>query len=241
MSLKACVAVMALCLAWAPALVLAGAPADGPRIDPDVLDEGFLVAHPDLRWRAEGLRAYHEQDYERALKYLLRASRFADKPSQAMIAGMYWDGVGVPQDRPLGYAWMDIAAERFYADFIAYREAYWNALDEAARADALHRGQAILAEHGDDVAKPRLEKVLRREARQATGSRLGHVGHMVIVPYTGPLAGTGLTLRGDQYYAAEYWEPEAYWRLQDRIWKAPERERVDVGDLEHVGAGSGRD
>ena len=61
-------------------------------------------------------------------------------------------------------------------------------------------------------------------------------GNLVIVPNTGPLADTEITLRGDQYYAPEYWEPEAYWRLQDRIWKAPVRERVDVGDVEQVEA-----
>ena len=48
------------------------------------------------------------------------------------------------------------------------------------------------------------------------------------------MAGTGMTLRGDQYYADKYWEPKAYWRLQDEIWKAPLRERVDVGDVEQV-------
>lgn len=80
--------------------------------------------------------------------------------------------------------------------------------------------------------------MLRREGRQTTGSRLGVPGNLTIVPFTGPLAGTGITLRGDQYYATEYWEPEAYWRLQDRIWKAPVRERVDVGDVEQVDTGA---
>lgn len=239
MSRKASLAVLLLCLVAMPVAASGGSSAEGgPKIDPDVLTEGFLVAHPDLRWRAEGVRAYEEQDYDQALEYLKRAARYADKPSQAIIAGMYWDGVGVPQDRPLAYAWMDVAGERLYHDFILYREAYWNALDEAGRADALQRGQAILAEYGDDAAKPRLEKTLRRERGQVTGSRVGFVGYMTIVPNTGPLAGTGITLRGDQYYAREYWEPEAYWQLQDRIWKAPARERVDVGDVEQVDPGA---
>ena len=237
MSWKTCLAAGVLCLAAAPVAASGESAAEGgPRIDPDVMVEGFLVAHPDLRWRGEGLRAYGKQEYTRALEYLKRAALYADKPSQAIVAAMYWDGVGVEQDRPLAYAWMDIAAERLYHDFVLSREAYWNALGEAERAEALRRGQAILAEYGDDVAKPRLEKTLRRQARQATGSRLGFVGNLVIVPNTGPLADTEITLRGVQYYAPEYWEPEAYWRLQDRIWKAPVRERVDVGDVEQVEA-----
>lgn len=231
-------------LLWACAVAVpAAAPAmagQEPEMDPAVLTEGFLAAHPDLRWRGEGVRAYEKQDYARALEYFQRAARYADKASQAMVAGMYWNGLGVGQDRPLAYAWMDIAAERLYHDFIVFREVYWEALGAAEREEALRRGQAILAEYGDDVAKPRLERILARERRKSTGSRVGYTGALTIVPFNGPLADTGITLRGDQYYAAKYWEPDAYWRLQDAIWKAPARERVDVGDVEQVEAAEER-
>ena len=50
----------------------------------------------------------------------------------------------------------------------------------------------------------------------------------------GPLAGTGMTLRGDEYYAPQYWQPEKYWQLQDALWKAPLKGRVRVGELESV-------
>ncbi len=139
-------------------------------IDPAVLTDGFLGAHPDLRWRNAGIQAYREKDYEMALVYFRRAARYADKPSQAMIAEMYWEGRGVPQDRPIAYAWMDIAAERLYPDLVAFRERYWDALSEAERAEALERGQEILAQYGDEVAKPRLEAVLRRARRQRRAS-----------------------------------------------------------------------
>jgi TPR repeat protein len=206
-----------------------------PQIDPDVLTEGFLAAHPDLRWRAEGVRDYAAGRYEVAMSELKRAARYADKPAQAMIAEMYWEGVGVPRDRALGYAWMDIAAERMYHDFLAFREAYWNQLSDGERKDAIARGRAVLAEYGDDAAKPRLEKVLRREGRNVTGSRVGFTGNLRIIPFTGPLAGTGMTISGDRYYAKEYWEPKAYWKLQDKIWKAPPpHPRVDVGPLQPV-------
>lgn len=206
-----------------------------PGIDPAVMTEGFLAAHPDLRWRREGIQAYERGDFDTALAYFKRAARHADKPSQAMVADMYWRGVGVAQDRALGYAWMDLAGERLYPDFIGFREQYWNALDEAERADAIERGQAILAEYADEVAKPRLEKVMRRERRNVTGSRVGFVGSLTIIPMTGPLAGTGMTLSGDQYYAREYWEPRRYWALQDSLWRAPVLGRVRVGDVEQAG------
>lgn len=205
-----------------------------PKIDPAILTDGFLSAHPDLRWRREGIQAYEKGDYETALAYFKRAARHADKPSQAVVADMYWRGQGTAADRAIGYVWMDLAAERLYQDFVVFRERYWAELSEAERNDAVARGQALYAEYGDDVAKPRLETILRRERRKTTGSRLGFVGNLTIIPQTGPLAGTGMTLSGEQYYAEKYWEPQRYWQLQDEIWKAPLRGRVRVGDPERA-------
>lgn len=218
-------------LACAPALAWAK---DGKRggINPEVLTEGFLAAHPDLRWRKQGMLAYEKQDYPRALEHFKRAAHYADKPSQAMVAEMYWQGIGAPGDRVLGYIWSDLAGERLYPDFIAIREHRWSQLDESERSQAIERGQAILDEYGDAAAKPRLERVLRSERRRVTGSRVGFVGAMTIIPMTGPLAGTGMTLSGDEYYAKKYWEPSEYWRMQDEVWRAPIRGRVRASDLQ---------
>ncbi|SFV32103.1 MULTISPECIES: SEL1-like repeat protein [unclassified Pseudoxanthomonas] len=223
-----------LVLAVTLGLVAVPAVAQEAKIDPAVLTEGFLAAHPDLRWRAEGVRSYEKKDYAAALAELERAAYYGDKPAQAIIAEMYWSGTGVAADRALAYIWMDIAAERLYHDFLVRREGFWRALSEAEQRDAIARGQALLAEYGDDAAKPRLEKVLRREMRRVTGSRVGFVGNLTIIPQTGPMAGTGMTLSGDEYYAPKYWQPEKYWQLQDAIWKAPLKGRVRVGDVETV-------
>ena len=79
-----------------------------PGISPELMTEGFLSAHPDLRWRREGLHAYANKNYGEAMQYFQRAARYADKPAQAMIAEMYWKGIGFPQDRGLvmrGWTW----------------------------------------------------------------------------------------------------------------------------------------
>ena len=206
-----------------------------PGISPELLTEGFLAAHPDLRWRREGLHAYANQRYDEAMNHFLRAAKFADKPSQAMIAEMYWKGIGVPRDRPLGYAWMDLAAERFYSNFVILREQYWGGIGEIERQDAITRGQPLLAEYGDDVAKPRMARVLRKE-RPVTGSRVGFVGNLQIIPFTGPNAGTGLSIRADEYYAPKYWKADEYFKWQDQVWHAPpvKQGRVEVGDLERA-------
>lgn len=202
-----------------------------PGIAIEAMTEGFMAAHPDLRWRREGLHDYANGRHGQAMTHFLQAARYADKASQAMVAEMHWQGIGVPQDRALGYAWMDLAAERRYPNFLILRESYWDQLDESTRAEAIERGQAVYAEYGDEVAKPRLEKVLRREKRKLTGSRTGFLGNITIIPNTGPLAGTGMSIPGERFYAKEYWEPERYWALQDTIWKSPPRGEVHVGDL----------
>lgn len=207
-----------------------------PGISPEMMTEGFLSAHPDLRWRREGLHAYANKRYDEAMRYFLRSARYADKPAQAMIAEMHWKGIGVPQDRALGYAWMDLAAERFYSNFVIMREQYWGVLDEAQQREAIERGQPLLTEYGDDVAKPRMAKILRKQ-RAMTGSRVGFVGNLQIIPFTGPNAGTGMTIRGDEYYAPKYWRAEKYFEWQDEVWQAPptRKGRVEVGDLENAG------
>lgn len=211
-----------------------------PGISPQLMTEAFLAAHPDLRWRREGLHAYANGHYDQAYRHFLRAARYADKPAQAMLAEMHWKGIGVPQDREIGYAWMDLAAERLYSAFVVLREAYWQQLDPGQRTQAIERGQALLAEYGDVAAKPRMVKVLRRHSG-VTGGRVGFVGNLEIIPLTGPNAtgipGGGLRIRGDDYYAPKYWQPERYFEWQDEAWDAiPRTGRVEVGDLERADA-----
>ena len=198
--------------------------------------QGFLTAHPDLGNRLQGLDSLEDKNYKRALDDFRRAARYGDKPSQGVIAEMYWKGIGVAQDRMLGYVWMDLAAERFYSNFLIKREEYWRTLNESEQRDAIVRGQPLLAEYGDDVAKVRMAKVLRKE-RSVTGSRVGFVGNLEIIPFTGPNAGSGMTIRADEYYAPKYWQADKYFEWQDQVWDAPaaRKGRVEVGDVEQAG------
>lgn len=192
--------------------------------------EAFLNSHPDLKFRLQGLQRYEKGDRDRAFELFRRAARYADKPSQAMIAEMYWNGDGVPRDRALGYAWMDLAAERQYKTMVLKRETYWNALDEGERRRAIQQGEAVYADYGDAVAQKRLEKRLRQAKWDTTGSRVGHVGALSIRIDTpaGPR-----TVRGDEFYAREFWEPALYWKWQETTWNAPGAGAVEVGPLTH--------
>ena len=220
----------AACAAGCESLAAEGV--DRQRIDADVVellgDPGFLDAHPDLRWRGRGVEALEDRRHRAAMTYFRRAARYADKPSQAMIAEMLWKGEGGEPDRGTAYAWMDLAAERGYPAFLAMRERYWNGLAAAERVRALEAGGPLYDEFGDDVAKSRLERVLDRARRNVTGSRLGITGTLKVQVY-GP--GGWTTMDGSVYFRPQLWNPDLYWEWQDSVWRAPPRGRVSVGPI----------
>lgn len=225
------IAMLGLGMAFSSQL-LAQEPNEAPKPDVVVQAQGFLVYHPDIDFRGKGLRAFQDGFLGDAVTYFTKAARYADKASQAMIGEMHWNGTGVPQDRALAYAWMDLAAERLYPAFLANRERYWQALSEAERERAIEVGLPLYEDYGDDVAKPRLERELRRGQRNITGSRVGLVGALEI-RIAGP-GGEPISISGDQYYADKYWRAERYWEWTDEIWSAPPKGRVDVGELQRL-------
>lgn len=207
--------------------------------------EGMAAAHPDFRWRRAALVEIEAGRQQLAQKYLERAARYADKSSQALIAERYWQGEGVSRDRALAYAWMDLAAERGYVLFAGHREKYWASLDRAERARALSVGQAVYAEYGDEVAKPRLEALLRRGQSRMTGSSAGSRNGVQVyaAPSFNPSGGAGIGKHGTanpiayigpllpNYYAAHLWKPDLYWKWQDTLHAELSVGLVSVGDL----------
>jgi hypothetical protein len=186
--------------------------------------------HPDLEYRMFGVERFRRGQYDEAMTLLRRAARFGDKPSQGLIAEMYASGHGVPVNIARAYAWMDLAAERGYKDFVIRRERYWARMGEADRARAVAEGQAIYAEFGDAVAKPRFAEQLRKASKEGVGSRTGFAGSVKV---TVPSAFGDQTLDAAQLRSFDYWDPKKYWALQDALWKSPGG-RVDAGDLQDV-------
>lgn len=192
----------------------------------------FLNAHPDLKFRYEGWVAYQAGDYGRALEHFGTAARYADKASQAMIAEMSWQGRGRPVDRPIAYAWADLAAERGYPRFVRLREQYWRALDEAERERSISEGRLLLEEYGDAVARPRIDAFLAKAAKRDYRSGVS-VGKPREIRVVGP-GGSMVSIPGHRFYAPKYWDPVQYQAWQDEIWAAPPKGEVDVGDVEQV-------
>ena len=199
----------------------------GPKAE--VLTDSFLYYHPDLKYRMLGLKRFQEGQHGEAYEAFRKSAKYADKASQAMVAEMLWDGIGVPADRVMAYVWMDLAAERGYKNFVVLRERYWARLSEAERVAAAEGGAPVYAEFGDVVAKPRMEAKLRHGRRETTGSRTGMVGNLkILIP--GP--GGFTSVDGSTYYAEHYWKPDTYFDWQDQIWRDPPTGSVEVGPLQ---------
>lgn len=210
----------------APRAKAAAAPSD-PTDDPVMITAGFLNGHPDLRFRMLGMEKLRGNDQVAAFGFFQRAGFYSDKVSQAMVAEMLWNGTGVTANKPLAYAWMDLAAERGYKGFVELRERYWAALDAAGQQQAVAEGEAVYARFGDEAAMPRLSQAMRREQRRMTGSRTGFAGNLKIyVP--GP-NGVDEQIDGSKFYDERYWDPDKYRQYQDSIWMTPRVGRVDVG------------
>ncbi len=197
-----------------------------------VQSRSFMNSHPDLRSRSLGMQSYQKKDYKEAMRQFRKGAYYADKPSQAMVAEMLWNGEGIEQNRPEAYAWIDLSAERLYKDLVAKREQYWAALNAEERQTSMALGVAIYAKYGDAVAKRRIENILEKDRRNITGSRTGFSGNLKIeIPGPG---GMPITVNGDQFYQDKYWQPEMYWKWQNVSWKALPTGNVTTSGMQSV-------
>lgn len=232
------------------ALAYAQSPGDAPKrsLHEDWLVKenfgGFLSSHPDIYNYQRGAIAYNDGDYAKAVVSFRKAAFYADKPSQAMMAEMLWNGRGSRQDRAAAYAWADLAAERNTPEMVALRETFWGELGEGERAQALHVGKDIYAKYGDDVAQPRILAALRRAKNNRVGSRLGSAAGSVKIygptPHVDAMTEDAepAIINGDDFYAAAYWEPNQYFKWREAQWReVVDRTRkgeVKVGDPRRV-------
>lgn len=186
--------------------------------------KGLAYDHLDLWNRKKGIARYKHGDKTHALTLFKQAARYGDKPAQAMIASMYWTGDGVPRNRPLAYAWMDLAAHHGYPELLAQRELYWSDLSAGERRQALVVGKTIYAKYGDAEATKRLSRNLAKIRRNVTGSHTGFVGTLEVTTMSNgdrPGVYSGTRFDGSQFYAPSLTTLAGYQKLKDMAWKAP--------------------
>ena len=201
--------------------------------------------HPDEYGEFTGMQRYAAGNYKAAMKYFLIGARYADKLSQLSIGLMYLNGQGVKKDPVAAFAWIAIAAERKYPQFLATRDAVWAQLDAPQREQAKALLEQLYPEYGDPTAKRRMSVRLRLNRTKLTGSFLGFGTDSVTSLTPGQFTGTGpmpacgaKTIGGaaitgcGNIYASWRWDPKEYFKARDSAWKGT----VSVGTLEQVDA-----
>lgn len=224
-------------------------------IDAELLMAGLGNGHPDLYYRRNALQDLENGRYKRAMRQLRRAASYSDKPAQAQLAEIHWQGShGQQQDRPAAYAWIDLAAERGYPELVTLRERYWRVMTAAEQQQALAVGKKLYARYGDDVAQPRLARILRQRSRNVAGSRTGFAANTTILSampgsgshsrsnastmIEGDFFAAVTTIAGHKFYDPKYWQPDLYFQQKDLEWRIGVTEHrlgtAEVGELSPV-------
>lgn len=129
---------------------------------------------PALKFYAEGMYAYRRGDIEHALDRLKLAAFWGYAPAAYNLGVMYFQGEGgIPVDRPLGTAWMFIAAESGNDFYASARHMLVGELDSGERAKAYQLYQGLQPKYGEKVAMRRAEGQWQRVKSQQTGTRVG--------------------------------------------------------------------
>lgn len=137
---------------------------------------------PGVKFYEEGMAAYHHKDYRHAVYMLKLAASLAYKPAEYNLGVMYFQGEGVAVDRPLGTAWMFLAAERNTPDYVYARHMMVESLDYNGRSKALELLQQMRPKYGDKVALQRAKAQWAFAKHNETGTHVGgtvgelHVG-----------------------------------------------------------------
>lgn len=209
--------------------------------------------HPDLFGEYAGMGHYYRCEFPAAMKYFRIGARYADKLSQFTIGVMYLDGQGVRPDPVAACAWMDLAAERQYPDYVTERNRVCGSLSSAERGRAQAAYARLLPEYGDRVAMHRMaEKLLITRRTDFTGSRVGFdfgetaatgkLGEAGAFSYGNLSGGCGkpaVTYGGipipvagcaaESLWSPWYWNPKTYFAVRDGTYG-----RVSVGNLKEI-------
>lgn len=215
-----------------------------PKADKDV--EDILTAmnnsstwgHPDLFGEFAGMRLYAHGKYAAAIKYFKYGARYADKLSQLSIGLMYENGQGVAKDPVKACAWLALASERKFPQFVATRDRVCMALTPAQHDAAVAELDTLMPEYGDAVAKPRMVHALAFAKMETTGSRLGFDSGITTVGVKANCGGkviAGTTMAGCgsfDFWNPVRWDPKKYFAARDAEWRAT----VSVGALQDISA-----
>lgn len=130
---------------------------------------------PGVQDYAEGMAAYHRGDFSHAVYMLKLAAHWAYEPAAYNLGVMYFQGEGVKANRPLGTAWMFIAAENGSPDYVSARHMMVINLDYSERTQALQDYRRLQEQFGHGAAMRRAKAQWAYAKAEETGTRVGGV------------------------------------------------------------------
>jgi len=128
---------------------------------------------PGVKFFTLGVQAFRKGEYRHAIDMYKVAASWAYKPAEYNLAVMYFKGQGVPMDRPLGAAWMVLAAERGDSRYVQARDMMVTLLSKSEFVQTDEHWGALKKTYGDAVALRRARAQWAWVKTHQTGTRVG--------------------------------------------------------------------
>jgi hypothetical protein len=128
---------------------------------------------PGVKFFTLGVQAFRKGDYRHAVAMYKVAASWAYKPAEYNLAVMYFKGQGVSVDRPLGAAWMVLAAERGDSRYVQARDMMVTLPSKPEFMQADEHWGALKKTYGDAVALRRAKAQWAWVKTHQTGTRVG--------------------------------------------------------------------
>lgn len=146
-------------------------------------------ARPGVYFFKIAAKAFERKQYRYAIEMYKVSASWAYKPAEYNLGVMYYRGQGVPVDRPLGAAWMVLAAERNTPQYVAARDLMITPLSNAEFARVNTLWNQLKPTYADATALHRAEVRWAQVRAGMTGSHTGGItGPLVVGSEGGPSA-----------------------------------------------------
>lgn len=128
---------------------------------------------PGVKFFAYGVQAFKKGDVTHAIRMYKVAASWAYKPAEYNLGVLYFKGEGVPVNRPLGAAWMVLAAERGEPQYVKARDLMVTLLTNTQFDETNELWSELKQTYGDKVALRRAKAQWAWVKSQQTGTRVG--------------------------------------------------------------------
>jgi len=136
--------------------------------------DGLERMLPGNYYFCEGVRSFWDGNRNAALYNLQEAASWGSKRAQYALGVAYFNGDQLPKNRPLGLAWLTLAAERKTAIYAATQHSAIEQSTEAERQQGWQEMQKLKVKYSDAVALERAKKRLHRELAHLSAGSTGN-------------------------------------------------------------------